>query len=100
MSSTPVLYQSSTPEALSEDEWTALERTAKRLVRVSWIPAAYLPCPPQGNRPGKSIEQAENAQWSQARGESTILAVVVKGSQRVVTADGPLEKYGIKALAS
>ena len=59
MSTTPVLYQSSTPEALSEDQWTGLERTAKRLARVSWIPAAYKPCPPVGNKPGKTIEQAE-----------------------------------------
>lgn len=59
MSTTPVLYQSSTPEALTEDQWTGLERTARRLARVSWIPAAYKPRPPRGDDPGKSIEQAE-----------------------------------------
>lgn len=59
MSTTPVLHHSSAPEALTEDQWTGLERTAKRLARLSWIPAAYKPCPPQGNKPGKSIEQAE-----------------------------------------
>lgn len=59
MSTTPVLHQSSMPEVLTEDQWIGLERTAKRLARVSWIPAAYKPCPPQGNKPGKTIEQAE-----------------------------------------
>lgn len=43
MSTTPVLHQSSAPEALTEDQWTGLERTARRLARVSWIPAAYKP---------------------------------------------------------
>lgn len=59
MSTTPVLHHSNAPEALTEDEWTGLERTAKRLARLSWIPAAYKPCQPQGNKPGKTIEQAE-----------------------------------------
>lgn len=53
MSTTPVLHESALPEALTEDQWTGLERTAKRLVRLSWIPAAYKPSN------DKSVEVAE-----------------------------------------
>jgi hypothetical protein len=41
MTTTPVLYQPTTPEALSEEQWAGLERTANRLANVSWLPEAY-----------------------------------------------------------
>jgi hypothetical protein len=41
MSTTPVLYQSSAPEAPSEEWWAATERTAARLAKVSWTPEAF-----------------------------------------------------------
>lgn len=41
MSTTPVLHQPTMPQALTEDQWAGLERTANRLAQVSWIPEVY-----------------------------------------------------------
>lgn len=41
MSTTPVLHQSTVPQALSEEWWENNDRTANRLANISWIPEVY-----------------------------------------------------------
>ncbi len=62
MSTTPVLYQSSAPVALTASRLDDIERIAHRLARVSWIPDVYKPVSAAMAKPWlpeKSVEQAE-----------------------------------------
>lgn len=62
MSNTPVLHQQPDPSVLTADRLDDIERIARRLARVSWIPDVYKPVSPEMAKPWlpeKSVEQAE-----------------------------------------